>query len=218
MRTIFLFSMFLSFSLAYSQQKSFSYDFFKDTSGYILQEVITDSSKARTINQIPIPDSAALADNLYQAIRTKFNTYATVTADYMRLNKSFDEDYRNLNIYSRVTKRNINADIYVQIPDSLFGTYEFVDTSRNIDPFKFTMSRDSIGLLVKNESDGTVYPSFFYTFVDRGDSTQPSAMIEIYFTDKIERPVIFHFYGFITDKNIPIWVSENMQYQFYINK
>ena len=214
MKSIFLFlSIMLSFCL-YSQKKNISYEFLKDSSGYILQEIIIDvDTKTKTITQMPIPDSASYVNEIYDNLSKRFDMYSATITDDLRLNRSLINEYKYTNVYRTITKQTFDYNIYNEFPDSLLGTYTFVDTSKQIQNFSFNMVKDNGFLSAKNE-DGTLYPIFLYSYKD-SDTPNPYIMIEINFLNKATFPITFYFFGFITQEKIPVWVSENMKYQFF---
>lgn len=216
MKRIFYLFCFLSFSLYGQNDKSFSYDFFRDTSNQLfLQETVTTSNGARSINQIPIPDSAALAQNLLSSVRNKFDNLNGIMVDYLRLNKSFSEDFRNIILYQKLTGTQLNQSVVASAPDSLFGRYEFIDTSKQVENFRFIITKESDNVIVKSD-DGALYPSYFYSYVER-EGKEPTAMIEIHFRDKEINPILFYLFAYLDSNGVkvPVWVEENFRYQIY---
>lgn len=217
MKKIFYLFCLLSVSLyGQNDNKSFSYDFFRDSTNQLfLQETVVNANGTRNINQIPIPDSTHLANNLYSSVRNKFDNLNGIMVDYLRLNKSFGEDFRNIILYQKLTGNQLNKSVIESAPDSLFGRYEFIDTSKQVENFRFVITKESDNVIVKSD-EGTLYPSYFYSYVER-EGKEPTAMLEIHFRDKEIDPILFYLFAYLDSNGVkvPVWVNENFNYQIY---
>ena len=196
MRTILFLIIFFNTFLLYSQdERQFNYRFYKDSiNNLFLQEIIISKNGVKTINEIPIEDSAALANALKNSFDLKFKEYNRRMIQYMRLDKNnFAPDTRNVLLYQQLTNQSINYDMVSVIPDSLMGVYELLDTSKQIQSFRFKMFK----------GNGTVFIT--------------SAMMEITFKDVDIPPTIFYLFAHVTINNrkVPIWTNDNFKYQFY---
>lgn len=219
MRTILFLIIFFNTFLLYSQdERQFNYRFYKDSiNNLFLQEIIISKNGVKTINEIPIEDSAALANALKNSFDLKFKEYNRRMIQYMRLDKNnFAPDTRNVLLYQQLTNQSINYDMVSVIPDSLMGVYELLDTSKQIQSFRFKMFKGNGTVFITNLDNTVVHSSFLHTYTEIPNDI-PSAMMEITFKDVDIPPTIFYLFAHVTINNrkVPIWTNDNFKYQFY---